>query len=245
MERSMSVAVADQPLYQIVSGTAPATIDDVVQMMESIDQLLPDGDGLKWFNRLYLMVTKQVDEHPPMGGWKDPDWLLRLDVVFAGLYFTAVADFLAWNSAVPSSWNAMLSVRFAAGIDRIQFALAGMNAHINHDLALALLATDQQMILVPDNASPQHADYEAVNDLLNTVMPSALQMLAVGVLGELAQDTGKIGRILAFWDVCSARDLAWQFADHLRGLDYGARQVALAAQDQMTGVLGRAILACA
>ena len=27
--------------------------------MESIDQLLPDGDGLKWFNRLYLMVTKR------------------------------------------------------------------------------------------------------------------------------------------------------------------------------------------
>jgi Family of unknown function (DUF5995) len=165
MERSMSVAAADQPLYQIVSGIAPATIDDVVRMMESIDQ------------------------HPPMGGWKDPDWLLRLDVVFAGLYFTAAADFLSGNAMVPSSWNAMLSSRFAAGIDRIQFALAGMNAHINHDLALALLATDQQMILVPDNASPQHADYEAVNGLLNTVMPSALQMLATGVLGELAQDT--------------------------------------------------------
>ena len=38
----------------------------------------------------------------------------------------------------------MLSARFTAGIDRIQFALAGMNAHINHDLSLALLATDQQ-----------------------------------------------------------------------------------------------------
>jgi hypothetical protein len=238
----MSVDTADQPLYELVSGVAPATIDDVVQMMESIDQLLSDGDGLKWFNRLYLMVTKRVDQHPPMGGWMDPDWLLQLDVVFAGLYFTAVAGFLSGNST-PSSWNAILSVRFAAGIDRIQFALAGMNAHINHDLALALLATDQQMILVLDNASPQHADYEAVNGLLNTVMPSALQMLAVGVLGELAQDTGKIGRILAFWDMCRARDLAWEFADHLRGLDYGARQVALAAQDQMTGALGRAILA--
>ncbi len=241
----MSVAAADQALYEIVSGIAPATIDDVVQRMESIDQLLPDGDGLKWFNRLYLMVTKQVDLNPPMGGWKDADWLLRLDVVFAGLYFGAVAVFLSGDSSVASSWSAMLSVRYAVGIDRIQFAMAGMNAHINHDLALALLATDQQMSLVPDAASPQHADYEAVNGLLDTVMPSALQMLAVGVLGELAQDTGKIGRILAFWNMCRARDLAWGFADHLRGLDYGARQVALAAQDQMTGVLGRAILSVA
>ena len=44
----------------------------------------------------------------------------------------------------------MLSARYAAGIDRIQFALAGMNAHINHDLSLALLATDRQMNLEPD-----------------------------------------------------------------------------------------------
>ncbi len=241
----MSVAASDRSLYQIVSGVAPATIDDVLKMMESIDQLLPDGDGLKWFNRLYMMVTKEVDLQPPAGGWKDADWLLQLDVIFAGLYFRAVADFLSGASTVPSSWSAMMSARFMAGIDRIQFALAGMNAHINHDLSLALLATDQQMDLEPDAASPQHADYEAVNSLLNTVMPWALQMLAAGVLGQLAQDTGKVGRILAFWDICRARDLAWEFSDHLRGLDGVARQVALAAQDQMTGALGRAILACA
>jgi Family of unknown function (DUF5995) len=241
----MSVAAADQPLYELVNGAAPATIDDVVQTMESIDQLLPDGDGLKWFNRLYLMVTKEVDLDPPAAGWKDSDWLLLLDVIFAGFYFRAVAGFLSGDATVPSSWSAMLSARYTLGIDRIQFALAGMNAHINHDLSLALLATDQQRNIEPDDASPQHVDYEAVNGLLNTVMPSALQMLAVGVLGELAQDTGKIGRILAFWNICRARDLAWGFADHLRGLDAVARPVALAAQDQMTGALGRAILACA
>jgi hypothetical protein len=240
----MSVAPADQPLYEIVSGAAPVTIDEVLKRMESIDQLLPDGDGLKWFNRLYMMVTREVDLQPPAGGWKDADWLLLLDVVFAGFYFRAVAGFLSGASAVPSSWNAMLSARFMAGIDRIQFALAGMNAHINHDLSLALLATDLQMNVEPAEGSPQHVDYEAVNGLLNTVMPSALEMLASGVLGGLAQDTGKVGRILAFWDICRARDLAWGFADHLRDLNDGARQVALAAQNQMTGALGRAILVC-
>ena len=238
----MPVAAADQSLYQIVSGAAPTTIDDVLKTMESIDQLLSDGDGLKWFNRLYLMVTKEVDLRPPVGGWKDAVWLLQLDVIFAGFYFRAVADFLSGVSTVPSSWSAMLRARFMAGIDRIQFALAGMNAHINHDLSLALLETDRQMNLAPGVGSPQQMDYEAVNGLLNTVMPSALEMLATGVLGELAQDTGKIGRILAFWDMCRARELAWDFADHLRGLDDGTRQVALAAQDQMTGALGRAIL---
>jgi hypothetical protein len=74
------------------------------------------------------------------------------------------------------------------------------------------------------------------------VMPSALQMLATDTLGVLAEDTGKIGRLLAFWDICHARDLAWDFAGHLRGLSGLDRQAALDAQDQITGVLGRAIL---
>ncbi|HUZ95797.1 MAG TPA: DUF5995 family protein [Edaphobacter sp.] len=240
----MSVAAADQPLYAIVSGAQPGMIDDVLRTMQQIDDLLADEDGLKWFNRLYMMVTKDVDFSPPPGGWEDTDWLLRLDVVFAGFYFRAVAGFLDGSGNTPSSWCALMEARHQPGIDRILFALAGMNAHINHDLALALLETDREMSLVPNDGSPQHVDYEAVNDLLNNVMPAALQMLAVGILGLAAQDTGKIGRVLAFWNICKARDLAWDFSNSLRDLSGAALTVVLAAQDQMTGVAGRAILRC-
>ena len=240
---SMAVAAEDQALYGIVSGTLPATIDDVIAMMERIDAVLADDDGLKWFNRLYLSVTQKVDGGPPAGGWKDAAWLLTLDVVFAGLYFKAVAGALNGEN-VASSWQALMESRRRAGVDRIQFALAGMNAHINHDLALALIETDEQMDVVPGYASPQHVDYEAVNGLLRAVMPAELEMLAGDALGQLAQDSGKVGRLLAFWDVCKARDLAWDFSNHLRGLQGPARLVGLGAQDQVTGVLGRAILVC-
>ena len=241
----MGVAQTDGALYAIVSGAAPSTIDDVVAVMQGIDQALDDSDGLKWFNRLYMMVTQEVNENPPTGGWKDPAWLVKLDVVFAGLYFKAVADCLNGSADAPNAWEALMEARFRPGIDRIQYALAGMNAHINHDLALALLETDKQMNVVPGFNSPQHIDYEAVNGLLETVMPAELKMLATDVLGQVAQDTGKIGRVLAFWNVCKARDLAWDFADHLRGLNALAQPVAMSAQDQVTGALGRAILACA
>ena len=241
----MNVSAVDQSLYAIVSVAAPSTIEDVLAVMQQIDNTLADSDGLKWFNRLYMMVTQEVDLHPPPGGWKDPAWLVKLDVVFAGLYFKAVAAFLCGSAYAPNAWDALMEARHRAGIDRIQFALAGMNAHINHDLALALLETDREMNLVRDLNSPQHVDYEAVNGLLNTVMPAALNVLAAGVLGQLAQDTGKVGRLLAFWNICKARDLAWDFADHLRGLNGVAIPAALTAQDQITGVLGRAILVCA
>jgi len=237
----MPVLPQDADLSRIVGEPHPATIQDVISKMQTIDALLPSDDGLKWFNRLYLLVTQQVDQRPPEGGWKSPDWLMRLDVVFAGLYFVAVENYLNEKGA-PSAWKALFESRHEPGIDRIQFALAGMNAHINHDLALALLATDQQMNVVPDLASPEHADYISINDLLSSLMPSTLAMLATDTLGLMAQDSGKIGQLLAFWNICEARNLAWDFADHLRVLPDLSRVVALDAQDQMTGALGRAIL---
>ncbi len=220
----------------------PTTIADVIATMKSIDALLADNDGLKWFNRLYLMVTDQVNASPPGGAWQNPAWLEHLDVVFAQFYFTALLDFLAGRD-VASAWTALFESRFQTGIDRIQFAMAGMNAHINHDLALALLRTDADLNVLPAPDGSEHRDYEAVNVLLNTLMPSVLTMLATDALGLIAQDTGKIGRILAYWNICRARDLAWDFADHLRDLTGIAYDAALTMQDSLTGALGRAILA--
>ena len=232
----------DTQLLQIVSGASPASIPDVIAVMQSIDGLLPSNDGVKWFNRLYLMVTQEIDAQPPPNGWQDATWLTRLDVVFAGFYFAAIAGALEQNADSASSWDAFFEARTRAGVDRIQFALAGMNAHINHDLALALLQTDDELHLTPAMQSPEHDDYERVNGLLEVVLPSALNLLATGIVGELAQDTGKVGRLLAIWNVRAARDLAWDFADHLRNLRGLSRDLALEGQDKLTGVIGRSLL---
>jgi hypothetical protein len=188
------------------------------------------------------MVTQQIDGQPPAMTWSDAAWLTQLDVVFAGFYFAAIVSFLNGSPETPSSWDALFEARSSPNIDRIQFALAGMNAHINHDLALALLKTDSEMNLQPDLRSPQHDDYQRVNGILAQVLPQVLNFLATGILGEAAQDTGKIGRLLAIWDVAVARDAAWTFADYLRGLPVAARPLALTIQDKATGLAGRGLL---
>lgn len=231
----------DQPLIALVTAAPPDTIQDVIARMEAIDAALADNDGLKWFNRLYLMVTQQVDLNPPGGAWQNPSWLLGLDVIFARYYFNSIRGYLQ-GSGTPTSWSALFEARFTPGIDRLQFALAGMNAHINHDLAQALLDADTTLNLVPSPDGPEFNDYQAVNNLLATVMPAALNMLAADTLGVLAEDTGKVGRLLAFWDIVKARNLAWDFAGNLRNLGGIPRQAALDAQDAITGALGRAIL---
>ena len=81
----MDGSALDSQLIEITSGPPPTTIADVLNLIQRIDDLLPNGDGLKWFNLLYMMVTQQVDSSPPPGGWEDSAWLTRLDVVFAQL----------------------------------------------------------------------------------------------------------------------------------------------------------------
>lgn len=228
-------------LDSLLAGPPPGTITDVLAQLQALDSLLAVNDGLKWFNRLYLMVTGQVHLNPPGGSWQNPAWLEHLDVVFAGFYFEAIRCFLA-GEPLPSAWNAVFEARFDSGIDRVQFAVGGMNAHINRDLALALLQADADLKLIPPQNGPEHQDYQAVNVLLRSIMPSALAMLAGDTLGMAAEESGQVGRLLAFWDICQARDLAWNFANHLRDLNETAYAVALASQDGLTGALGRAIL---
>jgi hypothetical protein len=237
-----NLSVADQNLLNILSADSPTTIAGVIQMMQNLDVAMASNDGLKWFNKLYLMVTQAIDGAPQQQPWADGAWLTELDVIFAGLYFTALKEFFNGDPAVPSSWAALFEVRFTPNIDRIQFALAGMNAHINHDLALALVTTNKQMNVDPAMQSPEHDDYQRVNGILAEVLPDALNFLASDALGVAAQDTGKIGRLLAIWDVSVARDAAWDFGNHIRTLPAPLLPVALSAQDGLTGVIGRALL---
>lgn len=229
-----------QNLRQVAGRTA-ASIADVISILQELDNALPNTDGLKWFVKIYVMVTAGVRNNPAVTAFLDPEWTARLDVVFANLFFSALDAFLK-GLPVPSSWQALFEARNQTGIDRIQFALAGMNAHINHDLALALLQTDQERQITPNPQSPQHTDFESVNGIIEAVLPEALQILASDELGVLAEDTGKIGKLLAIWSVRAARDSAWDFGDHLRILSGAARQVALTIQDKITGALGRSLL---
>ena len=240
----MNGNASDQSLIDVVSASTPTTIADVISIMREIDLILPGSDGLKWFNLLYLMVTKEVLDHPPQNGWLRPRWISHLDVVFANLYFLAIKR-LAGNAGVmPSSWSALFEARHRAGIDRIQFALAGMNAHINHDLPFALEQANKELNVDPRHTSPEHADFEQVNNLLESVLPNALEFLATGILGQIAQDSGKIGRLLAMWNVRKARDTGWENSNILEQtekLPLLQRQF-VAVLDGITGLAGRGLL---
>jgi Family of unknown function (DUF5995) len=234
----------DQALVQTVSANTPASIAEVIAMMDSIDGVLTNDDGLKWFNLLYLMVTREVGPRAPAAGWLDPQWLAQFDIVFANHYFQAVRNWHNNPNSAPRAWQPLFESRYKPGLARIQFALCGMNAHINHDLPLALVQTAEAANLAPSQNSPQHQDFEYVNNIIEQVEAEAMQYLATGLLGMIAQDTGKLGSVLAIWKVRQARDTAWingEILWEMKGIPL-ARDKFLGVLDKMTGYAGRGLL---
>ena len=79
-------------LHDLLRATPVHSIDEAVTVMTAIDQRLPDADGLKWFNRLYLRVTSGVRNAVAGPAFADPAFMTALDVVFANLYFAALTS---------------------------------------------------------------------------------------------------------------------------------------------------------
>jgi hypothetical protein len=181
------------------------TVAGVIARMEAIEAALPATDGLACFNRMYLQVTRQIYSRLGQGFFADPAFMTQLDVAFARLYFGA-AD--AAGPAVPLAWRPLLEQRAHTGIEPVQFALAGMNTHINHDLPLALVATCAALATSPD-AGAHFADYQKVDQLLDAAEQSIRESFESAP--ELAVDhhLAAVNNLIANWTINSARDLAW------------------------------------
>lgn len=233
----------DEALAQLAS-TPISTIEDVVLVMRQIDDLLPGDDGLKWFNLLYLKVTEAVLAETVGHAWANAEWLTRLDLVFAGLYFDAVRNWVNSPASAPRSWRVLFDARSKPNIQRVQFAICGMNAHINHDLQFAIVQTCAELNIAPEIGSPQHQDYDFVNSILEAVEPRVKEFLATGVIGEVDQHLGDVDDILAIWGIRKAREGAWMDAQlfWLFRNDTLAAKLKHKAADGITGALGRGLI---
>jgi hypothetical protein len=209
--------------------------------MESILSPLTAADGIACFTRLYLAVTRGMQERLAGVVFADPAFLARLDERFAGLFFAAV-------ERPPPAWAPLFDARTRKRIAPLQFALAGMNAHINRDLPVALVETCIEAGVALEEASPQHADYVRVNGVLTSVEAQVrrgyLPHGVLGLLDRLLHSSSHLDDIVAMWDVARARDAAWTNAEALWALRH-ERLLAerfLATLDRTVGMAGRGLL---
>ena len=224
----------------IAAEASVTSIDDVVARMQAIDAALPPADGVASFNRMYLEVTELVRARVVDGFFEDAAFMARLDVVFAQLYFAAV-DAADTDATVPAPWAPLMARRQDAGVLPIQFALAGMNGHINHDLALAVFLTCRERAVPPRDV---HADYLRINQILASVEEPVRMSFLNGVFAQVNRDLDPVIHVVDAWSIDRARDAAWANAEalwNLRALD-GVRASFLDALARMVGFGSRALL---
>jgi Family of unknown function (DUF5995) len=98
-------------LQQVLNDTPVASIDEALAVMNAIDAMLPDDDGVKWFNRLYLRVTLGIGGAVRGDEFHDPTFITKLAVVFATLYFSALASGMVDPNEAPSAWRPLMRAR--------------------------------------------------------------------------------------------------------------------------------------
>jgi hypothetical protein len=229
-----------------LSGIRDASAADIVR---------PEVDGISAFSRLYAIITQNVldtvEGRKPARSFRDPEFLTLLDLEFAKRYLNAIHAWETDPTTAPRSWRVLFDRRRTAGIRHVNFAAAGVNAHVNFDLTYALLETWKTF---PPNRD-RRRDYNAVNDIFAEEMDELRESFEA-FLTEAVEDgspVDKLGNLLSDILVTWTRAAAWWAAkwvwrhhdplDHLGGRKYQKAYDRMhRRQDRVADALGWAVL---
>jgi hypothetical protein len=213
-------------------------VDAVLSRMRALDARLPERDGVAVFNRDYLTVTEAVDRPIDAGRFPDARAAITLDVRFAERYLAAV-ETAEEARRPPACWRPLFQMRRHPGVRPLQFALAGINAHIGHDLALAVVDACRSLGCEPTDLEDE---FDRVGDLLISLEEHVREELMPGP--DLFQIADPLTHLLGSWSLERARDATWSAARALWAL---RRLPELAGEfterlDAAVGLAGRMLL---
>jgi hypothetical protein len=230
-----------------VSAPSPTSVSEVIERLRAIEATAPHGNGVTCFVRLYRQVTEEVNAKLAVQAFAESHFLEQLDLCFAELFFAALEAYNRDPASAPSAWAPLFAQQSRHGIAPLQFALAGMNAHINRDLPVALVTTCGELKLDLHDRSPEHDDFERVNVLLAEVEATIKHSYLSGWLARadrLVHRFDRIDDVVAMWDVRRARDAAWANGQALWALrnEPSLASEFLTSLDHMVGFAGRGLL---
>lgn len=98
-------------------------------------------DQFLLFNDAYLVITTAIKNAADHNYFGNPVFIEKFTVNFAHYYFRAVNETISGSSDLPAAWKTVNEAAKNTASPKFIFLLMGANAHINHDLPLALLQT--------------------------------------------------------------------------------------------------------
>ena len=234
------------PLLHGRVNSIPEVLDrlEAIQNFAEATQALGKHDGVACFNYLYHVITGRVQENVGTGFFQDDEFLTRLDVAFANRYFDALRAHEADPGSAPRSWAALFEHRSEPNVLPMQFAVAGVNAHVNYDLPFALIDACRQLDRPLEHVNHKN-DFNQINAIFATEMED-LRMHFESRLGRFIDEylVPYVDNLLGRWSVKAAREAAWLKAEVLEAarndpVDTEKHRLLI---DKQAGLVGQTLL---
>lgn len=195
------------------------------------------------FVTAYLEITRALERDLAAGGFADGAWVERYLVSFGNLYRAALHNYEAGRlDAVPKAWRRSFDAARAREGRVLHHLVLGINAHINHDLPLALVE-----IGIDPNRIRRYADHTRVNVVLEAstaALKGAVSDAYAPFLRQLDTMVGTLDDDITNFSIPRAREHAWTFAVALTSARTDVERGLLRrALDEQAAVLARLVLA--
>jgi hypothetical protein len=175
------------------------------------------GDRRAIFLGCYLLMTRNMMQAMDRGHFDDGIWVSSLLHHFAAYYFDALNRYEEDHPSTPLVWRGAHQAAAASETPAHQNLLLGVNAHINYDLALALVDAleNEWPRLSPERRRTRRRDHNRVNQIIGETVDSVQDQvleryqpsmdLVDKLMGPL--DEWLASRLIAGW-----RDSVWEVA---------------------------------
>jgi hypothetical protein len=250
---SQSISDGCEPARRELAAAAAGTPTDVAAVLrqltavqEALDRLpgIKGGNRVAVFNRLYFRITSRVFGLLQTPQVVDPAFLTLLDVEFAKLYFQAIRSWAEGKPGTPDAWQVLFRRAQDRRLTRLAAAALGVNAHVNHDLALALIETWKR--LGPPGDAPHH-DYLLINKIFFEEIPFLRRRFSTAWQLKIDWFVGELDDWSQNLLIETTRAMAWEQGRRLWDLQHdGDGQhdfaEARAAMDRAAALIGEALV---
>ena len=211
-------------------------IDDVlVKLKDIIDSHRDRGSPLAFFPAVYRATTARVRAGIQNGTFADGARMERLATTFANRYLATQDAPLAGGKA----WQVSFTAANRQHTMILQHVLLGMNAHINFDLPLAVIATANG-----GNIADLEQDFQAINRILAALLDPVQATIDrfSPLLNILDRVGGRTDEELVTFSVNNARDEAWHEATRLAQESPEQRARSILSLDRRVALLAQHII---
>lgn len=124
----------------LINISSITSFEDVLRQLKLLEKDLNTYNLSQFsvFNTAYTIVTNAIKDAAADDYFQKPDFIEKFTICFASYYFQVINNFTSGSPDIPQAWVKMRDAAQTNSTPMFIVLLMGANAHINHDLPLAM-----------------------------------------------------------------------------------------------------------